>query len=378
MTLRERLDPVDALGLLAPEAVRVVDRALVHLLVFGFVDEAALLPLGRNLVDLVVGHRLPPTRSTLAGAVRRGGAPAGAPRATYPNRPIRLIVAFPPGGAVDVIARTIGQPLGERLGQSVVVDNRPGSNGNIAADIAAHSRPDGYTLLLGSDALFGVNPHIYAKMPVNPMKDFVPVATLISNQLVLAANPTVVPVNDFPGFIEFAKRTPLFYASIGNGSMHHLAMELLKKRAKVDLTHVPYKGGGPAGIAVMSGENAVMFGGGSVVPMIKSGKLKALAVSSKTRSPTLPDLPTIDSFYPGYEVTIWQGLFAPAGTPPAIIDKLRTEVNAVLSQPVIAQRLIAAGSGEPSIMSLEEFSAMIRRDHEQLGQLIRQIGLKVD
>ena len=296
----------------------------------------------------------------------------------YPNRPIRLIVSFPPGGAVDVIARTVGHPLGERLGQTIVIDNRPGSNGNIAAEIAARSKPDGYTLFLGSDALFGVNPHIYSKMPINPMKDFVPVGSLISNQLILAANPTVVTANDFPGFIAQARRTPLFYASIGNGSMHHLAMELLKRRAEVDLTHVPYKGGGPAGIAVVSGENAVMFGGGSVVSLIRSGKLKALAVSGKTRSPTLPDLPTIDSFYPGYEVTIWQGLFAPVGTPQPVIDRLRAELNTVLAQPEIAQRLINAGSGEPSIMPLEEFSAMIRRSNEQLGELIRQIGLKVD
>ena len=301
-----------------------------------------------------------------------------APAQTYPNRPIRLVVSFPPGGAVDVIARTIGTPLGERLGQSVVIDNRPGANGNLAAEIAAHAKPDGYTLFLGSDALFGVNPHIYSKMAVNPMKDFAPVASLITNQLILAANPTTVPANDFMGFIELAKRQPLFYASIGNGSMHHLAMELLKRRADIDMTHVPYKGGGPAGIAVMSGENAVMFGGGSVVPMIKSGKLKALAVSSKTRSPTLPDLPTIDSFYPGYEVTIWQGLFAPVGTPPEIIEKLRAELNIVLKDPQVAQRLLNSGSGEPSIMSLEEFTAMIRRNNEQLGEIIRQIGLKVD
>jgi tripartite-type tricarboxylate transporter receptor subunit TctC len=299
---------------------------------------------------------------------------------SYPNRPIRLIVSFPPGGAVDVIARTVGTPLGERLGQQVVVDNRPGSNGNIAAEIAARSRPDGYTLFLGSDALVGVNPHIYAKMPVDPLKDFVPVATLVANMLILAVNPTIVPANDLPGFIELARRArpPLFYASIGNGSMHHLAMELLKQRADIDLTHVPYRGGGPAGIAVVAGENAVMFGGGSVVPLIKIGKLKGLAVSGKKRSPTLPDLPTIDSFYPDYEVPIWQGLMAPAGTPPAIIEKLRTEVNAVLAMPEVAQRLLAAGAGEPSITTPEEFSAMIQRDHTRFLDVIRRIGLKVD
>ena len=319
-------------------------------------------------------------RFALATTLALAGAAASAAAQPYPNRPIRLIVSFPPGGAVDMIARTVGQPLGERLGQSVVIDNRPGSNGIIAADIAAHARPDGYTLFMGSDSLFEVNPHIYSRMTVHPMKDFVPIATLISNQLILAVNPTAVPVKDFPGFIDLAKRTspPLFYASIGNGSMHHLAMELLKKTAKIDLTHVPYKGGGPAGIAVLSGQNAVMFGGGSVVPMIKSGKLKGLAVSAKKRSPTLPELPTIDSFYPGYEVTIWQGLFAPVGTPPEIIEKLRTEVNAVLAMPVVGQRLVASGSGEPSILPLEDFTAMIRRDYERYGEVIRQIGLKVD
>jgi tripartite-type tricarboxylate transporter receptor subunit TctC len=314
--------------------------------------------------------------TALVAAVTVG--PAGAQ--SYPNRPIRLIVAFPPGGAVDVIARTVGAPLGERLGQSIVVDNRPGSNGNIAAEIAARARPDGYTLFMGSDALFGVNPHIYKTMAVIPTKDFVPIGTLVSNLLILAVNPTTVPVNDFPGFIEFARRasSPLFYASIGNGSMHHLAMELLKQRAGIDLIHVPYRGGGPAGIAVVAGENAAMFGGGSVVPMIRSGKLKGLAVTAKTRSPALPDLPTIDSFYPGYEVPIWQALFAPAGTPAPIIEKLRTELNAVLALPEVAQRLISAGSGEPSILPLEELDAMIRRDHERYGRLVREIGLKVD
>jgi tripartite-type tricarboxylate transporter receptor subunit TctC len=324
-----------------------------------------MLGLIRIVLAAVVG-------ASLAGATAKGQP--------YPNRPIRLIIPFPPGGATDVIARAIGTPLGERLGQSVVVDNRPGSNGNIAAELAARSKPDGYTLLLGSDSLVGVNPHIYSTMAINPMTDLVPVATLVSNMLILAANATSVPANDFPGFIEFARRAnpPLFYASIGNGSMHHLAMELLKQRAGIDLTHVPYRGGGPAGIAVVAGENAVMFGGGSVVPLIKSGKLKGLAVSAKRPSPVMPELPTIDSFYPGYEVPIWQGLMAPAGTPREVIDKLRSEVNAVLAMPDVSQRLIAAGAGEPSITTLDEFSAMIQRDHTRFVEVIRRIGLKVD
>src|SRR5262245_46733686 len=163
---------------------------------------------------------------------------------SYPSRPIRIIVSFPPGGATDVIARTVGAPLGQRLGQNVVVDNRPGSNGNISAELAANARPDGHTLLLGSDSLWGINPHLYSKMPVDLRKAFVPVTNLITNQIILTVNPDKVPSKTFPEFIEFARKAnpPLFYASIGNGSQHHIAMELLKLTAKVNLTHVPYKG----------------------------------------------------------------------------------------------------------------------------------------
>ncbi len=321
-------------------------------------------------------HRL--IHLALAATVAASASAAAAE--TYPTRPIRLIVAFPPGGATDVIARTVGTPLGARLGQQVVVDNRPGSNGNIAAEVAANAHPDGYTLFLGSDAFFGINPHLYKTMPVDPMKAFVPVTNFVSNQLVLTVNPAKVPVKDFKEFIAFAKKAkpPLFYASIGNGSQHHLAMEMLKRTAGIDLTHVPYKGGGPAGIATVAGETVAMFGGGSVVPLTKSGKLHALAVTSKKRSPVLPDLPTIGEFYPGFEVNIWQGLFAPAGTPQEIIDKLRTEVNAVLAQPDVAKRLIASGSGEPHITTPDEFAGMIRKDYETYGKVIKEIGLKID
>jgi tripartite-type tricarboxylate transporter receptor subunit TctC len=299
---------------------------------------------------------------------------------TYPNRAIRLIVAFPPGGATDIIARAIGAPLGERLGQTVVIDNRPGSNGNIAADLAANAQPNGYTLFHGFDSLFSINPHLYSRMTVDPHKAFVPIGTMISNQLVLAVNPSKVPVKDFREFIEFAKRAnpPLFYASIGNGSQHHLAMEMLKRQAGIEMTHVPFKGGGPAGISVVSGESALMFGGGSVVPLIKSGKLKGLAVSGSKRSPALPDLPRIGEVFPGYEVPIWHGLFAPLGTPQDIIDKLRTELNAVLAIPEVGQRLINTGSGEPFVTTPQEFAALMRRDYERYGKVIKEIGLKVD
>ena len=299
---------------------------------------------------------------------------------SFPTRPVRIIVSFPPGGATDVIARTVGTPLGQRLGQNVVVDNRPGSNGNISAELAANAKPDGHTLLLGSDSLFGINPHLYSRMPVDLRKAFVPVTNLVTNLLVLTVNPERVPSKTFPEFIEFARKAnpPLFYASIGNGSQHHIAMELLKLTAKVNLTHVPYKGGGPAAIATVGGETLAMFGGGSVVPLVRSGKLRALAVTSPKRSYALPDLPTISETYPGYAVTIWQGLFAPAGTPQEVIDKLRTEVQAVLKMPDVEQKLINAGSGEPSIISPEEFNRMIADDFVRYGRTIRETGIKVD
>jgi tripartite-type tricarboxylate transporter receptor subunit TctC len=203
---------------------------------------------------------------------------------TYPNRPIRLLVSYPPGGAADVVARAVGLPLAARLGQPVVVENRPGSNGNLAGELVAGANPDGHTLLLGPSALFGINPHLYAKMSIDPLKDLLPVASLVSNALLLAANPKLGPLN-FRDLIEFARRakSPLFYASIGNGSEHHLAMEMLKQTAGIDLTHVPYKGGGPAALGVMAGDVAVMFGGGSVA----SHSIGRAARARRQRPPAL-------------------------------------------------------------------------------------------
>ena len=299
---------------------------------------------------------------------------------SYPARPIHLVTGNPPGGATDFIARIIGQPLSARLGQGVVVDNRPGANGNISAEVVAKSAPDGYTLLYANDSLVVVNPHIYGNMSVKVMQDLVPVVTTISNQLVLAVNPRTVPVKDFPAFVEFARKPPttLFYASIGNGSHHHLAMELLKQRTGVDLTHVPYKGGGPASIAVIAGENAVMFGGTSVLNHIKNGKLKGLAVTGSTSWSSMPELPTIGAFYPGYKSALWHGIYAPHGTPQPVLDKLRAEINAVLAMPEVKERLVSGGAGDPYITTPDEFTALMRADHDRYGTLIKSIGFKVD
>ena len=297
----------------------------------------------------------------------------------YPTHPIRLLVSYPPGGAADIVARAIGTPLAARLGQPVVVENRPGSNGNLAGELVATAAPDGHTLLLGPSALFGINPHLYAKMAIDPLKDLLPVASVVSNALFLAIDPKLGP-RDFRAFIEFARHapSPLFYASIGNGSEHHLAMEMLKQAAGIDMIHVPYKGGGPAALGVMAGDVAAMFGGGSASALVQSGEMRGLAVSGRMRSPLLPDLPAIAELYPDYEVTLWQGLFAPVGTRAEIVTRLRAELGQVLSKRDLVAKLAAAGAGDPFLTTQPEFAARIRADYDRYGKVIRKIGLKVE
>ncbi|MET0917207.1 MAG: tripartite tricarboxylate transporter substrate binding protein [Burkholderiales bacterium] len=299
--------------------------------------------------------------------------------AQYPSRPIKLIVPIPAGGAPDIAARVVGQKLSELLGAPVVVENHAGSNGNIAGDMVAKAAPDGYTLLLGQDSLIAINPHLYAKMPFDPLKDLTPVATLVANQFVLAVNPSL-PVRNFQEFVEYARRTvpPLPYASGGNGSQHHLSMEILKLRAAIDLLHVPFKGGAPATMATVAGDTVAMFAGTSTKPQIKAGKLRALAATGTQRSPEFPELPTIGEFYPGYEVTIWLALFAPAGTPEAVLMRLRAAVEKALAAPDVKEKLNAAGGIEPFATTPDEFAALIRRDYEKYGKIVKAIGIKVD
>jgi tripartite-type tricarboxylate transporter receptor subunit TctC len=297
----------------------------------------------------------------------------------YPDRPIHLLVAFPPGGGANFVARVLAQLLSERLGQSVVVENRPGSNGNVAGELVARAAADGYTVLQSAGSLLTVNPHLYATMPIDPFKDLLPVATITSDELLLTENPALEP-KSFRDFIAYAGRArpPLLYGSIGNGSEHHLAMELLKEQAGLQMTHVPYRGGGPAALGVMGGEIAAMFGGGSVTPLVQAGKLRALAISGRKRSRIFPDLPSISEFYPAYDVTIWQALFVPAATPPEIVARLRAAANAVIAQPEFAEKLAAAGSGEPFATTPDEMAALIRADDERFGTVIKASGLKVE
>jgi tripartite-type tricarboxylate transporter receptor subunit TctC len=297
----------------------------------------------------------------------------------YPSRPVKILVQITPGGAPDIAARLIAEKLSVSLGQPFVVENRPGANGNVAGDLVAKASPDGYTLMLAGDSLIVINPHIYSKMPFDTLKDLAPVACIASNQFFLSVNPQL-PAKTFQEFIELARKTtpPLPYASGGNGSQHQLGVEMLKQRAGIDLTHVPYRGGGPAGTATVAGETMVVLAGASNAGLLRSGQLRGLATTGRKRSPLFPDLPTIGEFYPGYDVTIWLGLFAPGGTPEPVLAKLREEVNKALGQADLAQRLNVTGALKPYITTPAEFSELIHRDHEKYGKIVREVGAKAD
>ena len=265
------------------------------------------------------------------------------------------------------------------LGQPVVIENKPGANGNVAGDAMAKAAPDGYTLMLAGDSLIVINPHIYAKMPFDTLKDVVPVSSIASNQFFLSVNPSV-PVKTLPEFVAYAKKTtpPLPYASGGNGSQHHLGVEMFKQAAGIDLTHVPYRGGGPAGTATVAGETMVVLAGASNAGLLRAGQLRGLATTGKKRSPLFPDIRTVSEFYPDYEVTIWLGLFAPAATPEPILTRLREEVNKALGQADLAQKLNVTGALQPLITSPAEFQALIRHDHEKYGKIVKAVGAKAD
>jgi len=306
-------------------------------------------------------------------------AVAGAAQAQYPSRPIRVLIPQPPGGANDNIARVIGPPLGDALGQPLIVENRPGANGNLAMEIVAKAPPDGYTLLLGADAQIVVNPHFYSQLSFDTMRDLAPVASLVNTQMVLAANPAL-PVKNLQEFIDYARRArpPLAYGSIGNGSLHHLVMEMLKQRAQIDLLHVPFKGGGPATIALLAGEISVAFGGNSVTGHVRAGKLRALAVAGKQRSAAFPDVPRLAEFYPGFEVTPWLALFAPAGVPGPVMARLREATNTLLADPGMAERIRRVGGLEPYVSTPDEFAALLRAEYARYGEIVKAVGAKID
>ena len=298
----------------------------------------------------------------------------------YPTRPIRFIVPFPPGGGNDVMARVIGQKLTDAFGQQVVIDNRGGAAGNIGTEIAARAAPDGYTLFLGGVGSHGTNPALQAKLPYDPVKDFAPVSQIASASLVVVAN-NALPAKSISDLVKLAQSRPgqVNYASSGTGSIAHLSVELFNAMAKIKLQHVPYKGTGPALTDLLSRQVQLLFNSAlSMLPQIRANRVRALAVTSATRITPLPDVPTIaESGVPGYNVTSWYGVLAPARTPRAIIDKLNAEIAKAVRAPELRERLLSEGA-IPVGNSPEQFAAFINSELQRWANVIQDAGIRVE
>jgi tripartite-type tricarboxylate transporter receptor subunit TctC len=329
-------------------------------------------------------HELPPGFYRRASAFIGGflvcfSALSTAQAQTYPARPVRLIVSFAPGGSVDLVARLLGQKLGEGWGQQVVVDNRPGAGGNVSAEIAAQAAPDGYTLYISSASLV-VNPSLYRKVTYDPLGDFAPVTLLATVQNVLVANPAF-PAKTVRDLIALARKSPgkILYASTGGGSSGHLAMELLKNMAGIDLVHVPYKVIGQATTDLMSGQVSLWFPSlPGALPHITGQRMQALAVTGARRSPALPDAPTVaESGVPGYEATTWYPVLAPRGTPQAIVDQLNARIVAILKAPDFYERLMSQGV-EPVGSTPAELSKHMRSETVKWARVVKAAGVSVD
>jgi len=304
--------------------------------------------------------------------------PAPAHAQAYPAKPVRMIVAYPPGGGTDIVGRMVAQKLGESLGQSVVVENRGGASGNIGTELAAHAAPDGYTILMGNVAPNAINVSLFKNLPFDPVADFAPVSLIASTPNILVVHPST-PVRTVGGLIALAKAKPgtLNFASAGVGSSSHLAGELFRILAGADIVHVPYTGAGPAMVDVLSGQVQLYFATmPAAMPHVKSGKLVAVAVTSTRRSRALPDLATIaESGVPGYEASTWYGALAPAHTPPAVIARLHAEIVKILADAAMRDRLADQGF-EPVGSSPGEFGAYIKSEIAKWGKTIRDAGIR--
>ena len=304
---------------------------------------------------------------------------AAAQADNYPSRSIRIVVPFPPGGATDAAARLVATKMSEKWGQPVVIDNRAGAGGNVGSDIVAKSAPDGYTLVMGVTGSHAINISLYSKMPYDPVADFVAISQVAVVPNVVVVHPSV-PARTLAELVALAKREPgkLNYASLGNGTAAHLGMELLKSAAGIDITHVPYKGSAPAVTDLLAGQVQVMVDGlPSALQHVKAGKLRAIALTSLHRAPALPDLPTIAETYPGFYADAWSGLFAPKGTPAAIVNQLSTEVQRILRLPDVREKLAALGA-EPVGSTQAEFAAHVKREIDKWAQVVKTSGAKVD
>ncbi|WP_296784928.1 tripartite tricarboxylate transporter substrate binding protein [Variovorax sp.] len=298
----------------------------------------------------------------------------------YPNKPIRLIVPFTPGGVTDTGARVVADKLGARLGQSVVVDNRPGASGNIGTQMVATAAPDGYTLLLGFDGTLVINPHVYAKVPFDTLKDFVPVSKIGDAVLIIVVHPSV-PAKTLSELVAYSKTNPggVSYGSAGTGSTPHLAGELLKARTGANFVHVPYKGGGQSMTDLVGGSLPMLYTAvAGAYPFVQKGQIRPIAVSSAQRLASLPEVPTVaESGVPGFESSSWIGILAPAKTPQPIVDRLQRELHAVVQSPEVRERLASLGISALG-NTPAEFGQQIRADLAKYDQIVKAAKVRVD
>jgi tripartite-type tricarboxylate transporter receptor subunit TctC len=306
---------------------------------------------------------------------------AGAQAQAWPVKPVRIVVAYPPGGGIDVMARQIAERLGAAWGQPVVVENKPGANTIVAADAVAKSSPDGYTVLMTTDATFSINPHLYARLPYDAQRDFIPVTMLVLLQQMLVAHPSL-PASTLEELIKLAKAKPgtINYASYGSGSQPHLSGEMLKHKAGIDLVHVPYKGISLAVPAVMAGEVQLTFAGiaTSTAPL-KAGRIKALAIGGPQRSPLFPQVPTFTELgYPEVETHAWFGLFLPAGSPKAAVARIYTDAKRILDDPEFRQKQLIDRGYDVVGSAPEDFVRYIRRDSESRSRAVKISGAKAE
>lgn len=299
---------------------------------------------------------------------------------SFPDRPVTIVVPFPPGGGTDAGARLIAQKLSTRWGQSVIIDNKAGASGMVGSEYVSRAKPDGYTLLIGNIGTFSINPSLYKKMPYDPDKAFVPVSMIAELPYFLLVTPSM-KANNVKEFIAFAKANPgaVTYASSGSGSGPHLAGEMFEKATGLDMMHVPYKGGGPAAADVMAGHVNMYFSTVlESIGSVKSGKLKALGASSLVRSPAMPELPTIaESGVSGFDAASWIGIAAPAGTPPALVDKIAADIKVVISEQDTKQTLIQQGA-TPMPLTPTAFKARIESDRQRYAKVIKDGNVQVD
>lgn len=299
---------------------------------------------------------------------------------TYPAKPVRLIVPYPPGGVVDIMARVVGTTLSENLGQPVVVENLAGASGIVGTEAAAKAQPDGYTILMSYFSTLSIHPSMYPKLPYEPLRDFAPVG-LVARTALIAVVPAQLPVNSLQELIALAREKPgsLSYASIGNGSGSHLAAELLKSQAKIDMVQIPYKGSAPALTDLQGGHVQVIFDAmPSALPLVKAGRLKALAVTDTTRSSSAPDVPTVaESGFPGYQIAPWLGIVVPKATPELIVLRLNKALTEALQSADLKARFATLGA-EPWASSPEEFGSYIRSEQVKWGKLIKDANIRPD